>query len=858
MRKLLLIIAFFLSLIGYSQTLPITTVNNIKINGAVEGDGSDSLVVFGSDKILRFLPKSESGLASEAYVDEIVATKGVLQFDYIQADRNPILSVSVGEWDAVFREIGNRIVEAGTIYVCYTGVNGTVGVDSRIGLAKSTDGGVTFTKVGMIADTPAEDPYIIKVGSTYYCYSEESSDNPKKIQLHTATDLEGVWTYQGIVLNYPSDTSWYGDSIGSPLPYYDEETGQFVLFFEGLCLAYRQLGAIGYATSMDGESFTINPEPIIVGNTFATLYPSVDISDALIIEWGKVTVPDDIRKYNGVFYMSMHANASPFRAGLVRSLNLLGDYQDMLNTFASNSLDTTQDIMFVDGVDLGCMMIDDSAENIYNCRFTIKNDYVIVDKPIETNSDITTSGTLNIDGALNASGLVVAETDALATTAGVELSELYVDEFNLLRRRTSLVNLFANSEPTADEGLASNITYESYAWGYGGFTTAVRINGGGSPRRWYGASVVSGRTYNLSFYVIMDDGSIPVVGETSSQPNSDFGLVMNGTVASGFSNLTTENVSGNIYRVSGYKVATGTSTTQIGISQSSSNSGKAFRVTGFQLTEGQDLSEYQKTPVTPPTLDDGLLFFNGSDVVQKEVVTTLDTSANIPTSNTVKTYVDSADALKANINNAVHTGTFTIASGIVNGSPASNQYYKTDGNIGTLPTDVRGVTIGSNTGSDTTIISGNSFQTAVWNLQAQVNSRVKLTGGNTITGTQDLTGAVTNVATPTTANNATTKAYVDGLNASINAYVAKTASYTLTDADGVVDLTSGTATFTLPTAVGRTGKQFVVKNSGAGILTLDTTGAQTIDGMTTKTYSTQYSGARVVSNGSNWAIISLF
>lgn len=764
MRKLLFIIAFFSSLIGYSQTLPITTVNNIKINGAVEGDGSDSLMVFGSDKILRFLPKSESGLASEAYVDEIVSTKGVLQFDYVLADRNPILSVSPGEWDAVFREMGNRIVEPdGTIYICYTGVNGTVGVDSRIGLAKSTDGGVTFTKIGMIADTPAEDPYIIKVGSTYYCYSEESSANPKKIQLHTTSDLEGVWTDQGIVLNYPSDTSWYGDSIGSPLPYYDEETGQFILFFEGLCLAYRQLGAIGYATSMDGETFTINPEPIIVGNTFAVLYPSVDISNALVIEWAKVVVCDDIKMYNSVFYMSMHGNASPFRAGMVRSLYLLSDYQDMLNTFASNSLDTTQDIMFVDGIDLGCMMIDDDAENIYNCRFTIKNDYVIVDKPIETNSDITTSGILNIEGALNASGLVVAETDALATTAGVELSELYVDEFNLLRRRTSLVNLFANSEPTADEGLASNITYESYAWGYGGFTTAVRINGGGSPRRWYGASVVSGRTYNLSFYVIMDDGSIPVVGETSSQPNSDFGLVMNGTVASGFSNLTTENVSGNIYRVSGYKVATGTSTTQIGISQSSSNSGKAFRVTGFQLTEGQDLSEYQKTPVTPPTLDDGLLFFNGSDVVQKEVVTTLDTSANIPTSNTVKTYVDSADALKANINNAVHTGTFTIASGILNGSPSSNTYYRTDGNIGTLPTDVRNVTIGSNTGSDTPIISGNSFQTAVWSLQAQVNSRVKLTGGNTITGTQDLTGATLNVAAPSTGSNAATKTYVDSV-----------------------------------------------------------------------------------------------
>jgi len=89
-------------------------------------------------------------------------------------------------------------------------------------------------------------------------------------------------------------------------------------------------------------------------------------------------------------------------------------------------------------------------------------------------------------------------------------------------------------------------------------------------------------------------------------------------------------------------------------------------------------------------------------------------------------------------------------------------------------------------------------------------------------------------------------------------YVAKTAAYTLTAADHVVDLTTGTAIFTLPTAVGAAGKQYVVKNSGTGALTVNTTSTQTIDGALTKPFPAQYSGMRVVSDGANWKIIGLF
>lgn len=64
-----------------------------------------------------------------------------------------------------------------------------------------------------------------------------------------------------------------------------------------------------------------------------------------------------------------------------------------------------------------------------------------------------------------------------------------------------------------------------------------------------------------------------------------------------------------------------------------------------------------------------------------------------------------------------------------------------------------------------------------------------------------------------------------------------------------------TITTTLPTAIGVKGKKYRIKNSGIGIITIDTTISQTIDGALTATLVTQYESITVQSNGSNWIII---
>jgi hypothetical protein len=67
-------------------------------------------------------------------------------------------------------------------------------------------------------------------------------------------------------------------------------------------------------------------------------------------------------------------------------------------------------------------------------------------------------------------------------------------------------------------------------------------------------------------------------------------------------------------------------------------------------------------------------------------------------------------------------------------------------------------------------------------------------------------------------------------------------------------LCSNTINVTLPTAVGNT-NLYTIKNTGTGVVTIDTTSSQTIDGSLTAPISLQYQSLTLVSNGANWNII---
>lgn len=86
-------------------------------------------------------------------------------------------------------------------------------------------------------------------------------------------------------------------------------------------------------------------------------------------------------------------------------------------------------------------------------------------------------------------------------------------------------------------------------------------------------------------------------------------------------------------------------------------------------------------------------------------------------------------------------------------------------------------------------------------------------------------------------------------------YRAISALRTLDATDHIIDCTSGTFNVTLPTAVNITGRTYIIKNSGTGIITILTSSSQTIDGATTLVLGVRYESVTLVSDGANWIII---
>lgn len=90
------------------------------------------------------------------------------------------------------------------------------------------------------------------------------------------------------------------------------------------------------------------------------------------------------------------------------------------------------------------------------------------------------------------------------------------------------------------------------------------------------------------------------------------------------------------------------------------------------------------------------------------------------------------------------------------------------------------------------------------------------------------------------------------------AVTSKTANYTATLADEVIecDATGGAFTITLPAAANSTGLKLYIKktDASANTVTIDGNASETIDGATTKALASQYASYTIICNGSGWSI----
>lgn len=94
-----------------------------------------------------------------------------------------------------------------------------------------------------------------------------------------------------------------------------------------------------------------------------------------------------------------------------------------------------------------------------------------------------------------------------------------------------------------------------------------------------------------------------------------------------------------------------------------------------------------------------------------------------------------------------------------------------------------------------------------------------------------------------------------GVSSTTLPYTGVSSTYVVQNADCVVNCTSGTFTVTLPTAVGKGGQFFIIKNSGTGIITIDGYNSETIDGQAQKVMAVQYESYYVISDNANWIVV---
>ena len=83
---------------------------------------------------------------------------------------------------------------------------------------------------------------------------------------------------------------------------------------------------------------------------------------------------------------------------------------------------------------------------------------------------------------------------------------------------------------------------------------------------------------------------------------------------------------------------------------------------------------------------------------------------------------------------------------------------------------------------------------------------------------------------------------------------AATGPVTLDNTDHVFVASAGTFTVNLPAASGNTGREYIVQNSGAGVITVDGNASETVNGSTTQTLN-QWESVTIVCDGTNWVIV---
>lgn len=250
---------------------------------------------------------------------------------------------------------------------------------------------------------------------------------------------------------------------------------------------------------------------------------------------------------------------------------------------------------------------------------------------------------------------------------------------------------------------------------------------------------------------------------------------------------------------------------------------------------------------------------NLPDTSSRRLGTTNNTSLRFISNNTTRMIIDSSGSVGFGTTNPLYPFTIRTSSNYNLGirfksSPAAIQLIGVIDNAGgyrPILVDGTYVSLNSETGGNVGV--GVSSPTALLNIKAGTataqTAPIQLTAGvvETVARSGVLETNPNNDLFYTNAGAA--RAYVG-----MWGYVSKSSTYTANANDYTINCT-GTFTVTLPTSVGISGRIYIIKNSGVGVITVATTGGETIDGLTTQALPTQYSSLTIQSTGSAYILL---
>lgn len=140
-----------------------------------------------------------------------------------------------------------------------------------------------------------DDPTVLKIGNTYHIwYSSaysQSVNGKETFWIAHATSLDGIqWTKYGPVINPGPLGSWMEKGADGPTVIYDN--GIYKMWFTGISNTKYHNG-VGYATSLDGNVWSVSPQPVI---PVSSVKPTI---------WSPCVI-----KYNNIYYMYLGISPS--------------------------------------------------------------------------------------------------------------------------------------------------------------------------------------------------------------------------------------------------------------------------------------------------------------------------------------------------------------------------------------------------------------------------------------------------------------------------------------------------------------------------------------------------------------------